>query len=85
MAGEIGGLELLGFDGPSQFVLDLAVAKRLALRGRLGLQIRADVFNVFNTVNFWVGDYDINSASFGRIGATNTDPRLVQLVVKIDF
>jgi len=85
MAGEVGGLELLGFDGPSQFLLDLAMAKRLPIRGRWGLQIRADVFNVFNTVNFFVGDYDINSASFGRISATNTDPRLVQLVVKLDF
>jgi hypothetical protein len=85
MAGEVGGLELLGFDGPSQFLLDLAIAKRLPIRGRWGLQIRADIFNVFNTVNFFVGDYDINSASFGRISATNTDPRLVQLVVKLDF
>ncbi len=85
MAGEVGALDLLGFDGPSQFLLDLAIAKRVPLRGRFGLQVRADVFNVFNTVNFFVGDYDINSASFGRISATNTDPRLVQLVVKLDF
>ena len=85
LAGEVGTLELLGFDGPSQFLMDLAIAKRLRLRERFGLQIRADVFNVFNTVNFFVGDYDINSASFGRINSTNTDPRLVQLVVKLDF
>ncbi|MBI3049853.1 MAG: TonB-dependent receptor [Acidobacteria bacterium] len=85
MAGEVGTLELLGFDGPSQFLMDLAIAKRLRLRDRWALQLRADVFNVFNTVNFFVGDYDINSASFGRISSTNTDPRLVQLVVKLEF
>jgi hypothetical protein len=85
MAGEVGSLELLGFDGPSQFLMDVAIAKRVRLRDQLALQIRADVFNVFNTVNFFVGDYDINSASFGRISATNTDPRLVQLVVKLEF
>jgi len=85
MAGEVGTLELLDFDGPAQFTLDLAVAKRLRLRDRWGLQIRADVFNLFNTTNFFVGDYDINSPSFGRISETNTDPRLVQLVVKVEF
>jgi hypothetical protein len=85
MAGEVGGLELLGFDGPAQFLMDLAIAKRVRLRGRWALQVRADVFNLFNTVNFFVGDYDINSPSFGRISSTNTDPRLVQLVVKLEF
>ena len=85
MAGEVGGLELFDFDGPPQFLMDLAIAKRVRLRDRLALQIRADVFNVFNTVNFFVGDYDINSPSFGRISATNTDPRLVQLVAKFEF
>ncbi|MBI2185916.1 MAG: TonB-dependent receptor [Acidobacteria bacterium] len=85
MAGEVGTLELLGFDSPSQFLMDLAIAKRVRLRDRWALQIRADVFNVFNTVNFFVGDYDINSPSFGRISSTNTDPRLVQLVVKLEF
>ena len=85
MAGEVGTLEILSFDGPSQFVMDLAIAKRIRVRDRLALQLRADVFNVFNTVNFFVGDYDINSPSFGRIVATSTDPRIVQLVVKLEF
>lgn len=93
MAGEVGSLELLEFDGPAQFVTDLAIVKRLRLRGRWGLQVRADIFNVFNTVNFLAGDrprssvfdYDINSPTFGRISETSTDPRLVQLVVKLDF
>jgi len=49
------------------------------------LQIRADAFNLFNTVNFFVGDYDINSTTFGRITDTNTAPRVVQLVVKLGF
>jgi hypothetical protein len=39
----------------------------------------------FDTVNFFVGDEDINSTTFGRIIDTNTAPRVVQLVVKLDF
>ena len=52
---------------------------------RTGLQIRADLLNLFNTVNFWVADDDINSTTFGQITDTNTAPRVLQLVVKFDF
>jgi hypothetical protein len=85
MAGEVGTLDILVFDGPSQFVLDLSVSKRVRVWRGTGFQIRADIFNLFNTVNFYVGDDDINSATFGRITDTNTAPRVVQLVVKLTF
>ena len=85
MAGEVGALNILDFDGPSQFVLDLSLSKRLHVWRRAGLQLRADVFNLFNTVNFWVGDYDINSPTFGQITDLNTTREIVQLVVKLDF
>ena len=84
-AGEVGNLELLAFDGPRQVTVDVALAKRLRLWRRVGMQLRADVFNLFNTVNFWVGDYDINSPTFGQITDINTDPRILQLVAKLDF
>jgi hypothetical protein len=85
MAGDVGNLEILAVDGPSQFLVDLSLSKRLRVWRQTGLQVRADLFNLFNTVNFFVGDYDINSTTFGRITDTNTDPRIVQLVVKLDF
>jgi hypothetical protein len=85
MAGEVGTMEILSLDGPSQFLLDVAFSKRLGLWKRTGLQLRADVLNLFNTVNFWVADNDINSTTFGQITDTTTSPRVVQLVVKFDF
>jgi hypothetical protein len=85
MAGEVGDLEILAVDGPQQFLLDLSFSKRVRLFRQTGLQIRADVFNLLNTVNFSVGDYDINSTTFGQITSTNTGPRVVQLVLKLDF
>jgi hypothetical protein len=36
-------------------------------------------------VNFWVADDDINSTTFGQIRDTTTAPRVLQLVVKLDF
>jgi hypothetical protein len=85
MAGEVGNLEILSLDGPSQFLLDVAFAKRFGLWRRTGLQFRADILNLFNTVNFWVADDDINSTTFGQIRDTNTAPRVLQLVVRFEF
>jgi len=85
MAGEVGNLEILSFDGPSQFTADLSVSKRVRVWKQAGLRVRADIFNLFNTVNFYVLDDDINSSTFGRVNDTTTNPRLVQLVIKLDF
>jgi hypothetical protein len=85
MAGEVGNMEILSLDGPSQFLLDVAFAKRLRLWRQTGLQLRADLLNLFNTVNFWVTDDDVNSTTFGQITDTTTAPRVLQLVVKFDF
>jgi hypothetical protein len=84
-AGEVGSMEILAFDGPAQFVTDLSISKRFRIAGRYGVSLRADVFNLFNTVNFDFGDLDVNSVNFGRLTATNTAARLVQFSGKIDF
>jgi hypothetical protein len=85
MAGEVGNMEILSLDGPSQFLLNAAFAKRFGLWRRTARQRRADVLNLFNTVNFWVADDDINSTTFGQIRDTNTSPRVLQLVMKFEF
>src|SRR6185503_5201178 len=85
MAGEVGNLGILAFDGPSQFQADLSITKRVRVWKQTGLRLRADIFNLFNTVNFWVADDDINSTTFGRIIDTTTSPRLIQLQIKVDF
>jgi hypothetical protein len=85
MAGEVGNMEILSLDGPSQFLLDAAFSKRFRVWRRTGLQVRADLLNLFDTVNFWVTDDDINSPTFGQITDTTTAPRVLQLVVKFDF
>jgi len=84
-AGEVGSLEILAFDGPSQFLTDLSASKRFRIGDRLGFSVRADIFNLFNTVNFFTGDFDVNSTSFGKLSDTNTGARLVQFSAKIDF
>jgi len=76
---------VLAFDGPSQFVTDMQISKRFRVWKQAGVRVRADILNLFNTVNFYVVDDDINSSTFGRITDTTTNPRVVQLQVKMDF
>ena len=85
LAGDVGSLEILSVDGPSQFLVDLSLLKRIGLWRQTALQVRADFLNLLNTVNFFVADNDINSTSFGQITDTTTAPRVVQLVVKFEF
>ena len=78
-------MEILSFDSPSQFLTDLSISKRFRIASRYGVSFRADIFNLFNTVNFFTGDMDVNSTSFGKLTQTNTGARLVQFSGKVDF
>jgi hypothetical protein len=84
-AGQVGSLRLLDYDGPSQFVWDMSVIKRFRLPRDSRLELRADFFNLLNHPNFFLGDLDVNSTTFGRITSTNTSGRIIQLAVKLDF
>jgi hypothetical protein len=83
-AGEVGTLAVNAFEGPSQFLTDLAISKRVRLGGRYSLSLRADIFNLFDTKNWTFNDIDINSATAGRITATGA-ARLVQFSGKFEF
>jgi hypothetical protein len=73
--------------GPAMARSDIAVMRDFRLPGREGLrlQVRGELFNAFNQVNFDQPDQVASSASFGRI--TSTQPgqpgRVGQLVAKI--
>jgi Carboxypeptidase regulatory-like domain/TonB dependent receptor-like, beta-barrel len=83
-AGQVGSLEVNLFEGPSQFVTDFTVQKGIRFGGRYNTIIRADVFNLFNTVNWNFGDLDINSTTAGRITGTG-GARLMQFSIKFEF
>ena len=81
--------------GPSEFNVDLGVARRFTIRGRLGLTIRAEMFNALNHVNLnnpntalTVTERDGNAVftgtNFGLITSAKS-ARFVQLVGRIDF
>jgi hypothetical protein len=70
--------------GPGYRDVDLALMRRVPVVGGNGLEIRAEVFNLFNTANFGTPAAVLGAANFGTITSA-LDPRVVQLAVKLLF
>ncbi len=71
-------------DGPGYKNVNFSVVKNTALKEHLNLQLRAEFFNLFNTVNFDLPDNFLGSPSFGSIRSAQS-PRRVQFGVKLLF
>jgi hypothetical protein len=86
MAGQVGNLGLLAFDGPAFQGLDLGLSKTTHINERINTTLRFDAFNALNHPVFYIGDRDINTASnFGRITSPNIAARQLQFGLRVDF
>jgi hypothetical protein len=86
--GQFGDTPRNSIRGPGLVNTDLSIIKRVRLDGvRQGLnfEFRAEVFNLFDRVNFAAPVNDMSSGSFGRIGSTSTPAREWQLGFKVNF
>lgn len=72
------------FYGPAFNKVDFSVIKRFPVSENTRFTIRADFFNIFNTVNFGLPGNDINSALFGQ-STTAGAPRIIQFAGRFDF
>jgi hypothetical protein len=84
--GQTGTVERAVIDGPSYFNVNMALLKNIRFTETMRLQLRMEVFNVFNTVNFIQNTQfaNINSTTFGQITSTY-DPRQVQFAARFEF
>jgi hypothetical protein len=64
---------------------DFSVIKQFRLPEEIGLNFRAEFFNLFNHPQFGMPVNDINAAGFGGVTSTVNNPRLVQLALKATF
>jgi hypothetical protein len=74
--------------GPKFVSTDLSIMKNVPVGGTWRLQIRAEIFNAFNNVNYGNPNAVFGAATFGRISATNTtypNMRQIQLGGKLMF
>jgi hypothetical protein len=84
-AGRLGELPQTPLTGPGRFLFDFNLIKHHRLRERIDLELRWEVFNLFNNANFALPDNNIFSPAFGRIAQTVTNPRLMQFALKLNF
>jgi hypothetical protein len=85
VAGEVGNLPILAFDGPAQARIDLALSKRIRVTDRQRLEVKGEAFNLLNKPSFFRGDIDINSTTFGRLTSVDVGSRIIQLSVRYEF
>ncbi|HQR34246.1 MAG TPA: carboxypeptidase-like regulatory domain-containing protein [Blastocatellia bacterium] len=100
LAGRVGTSGRNQYYGPGIHNHDVAIAKAFPLGERLGLQFRADFFNLFNHTNFANPISDLSNANFGKItqtlgaavsnavgtsGGPIGGPRLIQFSLRLQF
>jgi hypothetical protein len=84
--GELGDASRTPVSGPGFVNTDFSLIKQFALPWeRMGLNFRAEVFNLFNHPQFGAPASDINAVGFGSIGSTVNNPRLFQFALKLTF
>jgi hypothetical protein len=71
---------------PGTFNWDILINRNIALREHLSLDLRAELFNAFNNVQFAGPNTDISSSSFGHIYLSQVNtPRQVQFSARLKF
>lgn len=71
-------------NGPPQRRVDFSLMRNIRFGETMRLQLRGEIFNLFNTTNFRTIDTSLTSATFGRV-TTVRDPRNIQLGIKFIF
>jgi hypothetical protein len=69
---------------PSILTNDLSITRLFPLGAGRQLQVRWEIFNAINKVNYGAPNTSLNSANFGRITSTG-DPRIMQFALKFTF
>ncbi|MBV9441734.1 MAG: TonB-dependent receptor, partial [Acidobacteriaceae bacterium] len=88
VTGTFGTCAPRSFHGPGLENVDLSIFKHFPIGERFNIELRGEFFNSFNHANFTNpnSNYSPSSlGSFGKVVATVTDPREIQLALKLYF
>ena len=84
--GHLGNASRVPVYGPDFVNTDFSLIKQFALPWEnMGLNFRAEFFNLFNHAQFGLPVADISSPGFGAVNSTVNNPRLVQFGLKLTF
>jgi hypothetical protein len=85
-AGQLGDANRVPVSGPGFVNTDFSVIKQFALpREGMGLNFRAEFFNLFNHAQFGMPINDVSAPGFGSVNSTVNNPRVVQFGLKLTF
>ena len=94
-AGQLGDAGRVPGTGPDFVNTDFSIIKQIALPREMGLNFRAEFFNLFNHAQFGMPGSDVslvtysgtvvNPNGFGAVNSTVNNPRLIQLALKLSF
>jgi hypothetical protein len=85
-AGKLGNASRVPVYGPDFVNTDFSVIKQFKLPWEnMGLNFRAEFFNLFNHAQFGLPINDSSAPGFGAVNSTVNNPRLVQFGLKLTF
>ena len=64
---------------------DISLVKLVPITERIKLNVRAELYDAFNTTQFSSPNTTVTSASFGHVTTTANGPRVIQLAGRISF
>ena len=73
------------FRGPSRWGVDMVLARMFRVGGAQQIELRAEAFNVLNTVRLENPVTSLSNRNFGRILGISGDMRVMQFAVKYGF
>ncbi|MEO5739582.1 MAG: hypothetical protein ABIS29_03200, partial [Vicinamibacterales bacterium] len=76
-----------GLKGPNYTNVDLALAKRVPLKGSSRLNFRIEAYNLLNTMNWGIPNTNVTQSSFGQV-LTQADAyfgRQLQYTLRVEF
>jgi len=84
-AGTLGDHVNNSIEGPGFWTVDLAVTRNVSFGAQQALELRVEVFNLFNNFNWGSPNSNLDAGTFGRITTQTGDPRIMQFGVKYGF
>ena len=72
-------------EGPGFWTADVAFSRLVSFAATRQLELRVEIFNLFNNFNWGTPVTNFDAGTFGRITASGGDPRIMQFGLKYGF
>jgi len=85
VAGDYGNHVNNSIEGPGFWTVDMALSRLVSFAATRQLELRVEIFNLFNNFNWGIPVTNFDAGTFGRITSSAGDPRIMQFGIKYGF